>query len=153
MPAKPKQVYFINNAGLVLITPFIVTYFTRLSLDVAFKSDSDRQKAIQALLFVATGNDTYTLPDAEAMGLIFGLEVTAIKILPPLTTEEKVIAEGLLQAMLKTWDKLNNTSINGLRTSFLQRPGKLTKDEDKVSIIVEKERMMCCCKHYRGHTE
>ena len=47
-----------------------------------------------------------------------------------LNTEMEAEAIQLLNAVIKHWSVLQNTSPEGLRNTFLQREGKLSKSED-----------------------
>jgi hypothetical protein len=50
---------------------------------------------------------------------------------------EKSIGDQLLNAVTKNWEKLNNTSVKGLRESFLQRAGVIKKTENNYTLTVE----------------
>ena len=39
-------------------------------------------------------------------------------------------AAAMLEAVIRHWEVLKNTSIDGLRSAFLNRPGKVTPRED-----------------------
>ena len=45
--------------------------------------------------------------------------------------------EGLLQSINKQWSPLQNTSIDGLRTSFLKRDGRIVEDDEYFFLNVE----------------
>ena len=49
-----------------------------------------------------------------------------------LLISDNMVAESdkLLKAVIKHWSALKNTSPDGLRNSFLQREGKLTRNND-----------------------
>src|SRR5262249_55986135 len=52
---------------------------------------------------------------------------------------EAAWAEGqeLVQTVLLQWDKLKNTSPDGLREGFLQRTGKLLRRHDQLQLMME----------------
>jgi len=54
-----------------------------------------------------------------------------------LTDAEKETADGLLQAVIQHWKKLNNTSVAGLRESFLRREGKVCVIDEGLQLTVE----------------
>jgi hypothetical protein len=54
-----------------------------------------------------------------------------------LNEEEKTIGIQVLNGVMANWDKLKNTSIEGLRQTFLQRTGRITFNEDKWILNVE----------------
>lgn len=54
-----------------------------------------------------------------------------------LTQNEIETAESMLTGVKANWDKMKNTSINGVQRSFIERPGKLEQLEDKWVLYVE----------------
>jgi hypothetical protein len=57
------------------------------------------------------------------------LQMPAINSLP-FTTKEITECDDLLKSVIQHWPALKNTSPEGLQESFLQRPGKLTENEE-----------------------
>ena len=55
---------------------------------------------------------------------------TPVKADVGLTVAEIAEAEALLVAVIGHWDALRNTSPDGLRGSFLVRPGKMSQGDD-----------------------
>jgi hypothetical protein len=47
------------------------------------------------------------------------------------------MSEELLNTAISRWDIISNTSIEGLRNSFLKRDGKIEWGEDKIILHVE----------------
>ena len=57
-----------------------------------------------------------------------------------LEEEEKKVAESLLTAITQQWDKLKNTSADGLRGSFFVREGQLSLTQSgKWKLFIEKK--------------
>jgi hypothetical protein len=54
-----------------------------------------------------------------------------------LNDRDKEIAGDLLDAVISSWSILKNTSRDGLRQQFLQRPGKLIAKDDDWKLLVE----------------
>ena len=54
-----------------------------------------------------------------------------------LNQKEKEVLEGLLQGMIQNWKVLGNTSVAGLRETFLQREGRLQLKNDAWHLLVE----------------
>jgi contractile injection system tape measure protein len=122
----------VRNSGLIILHPFLKLFFKGLGLlhDHKFTNEQACQKAVLLLHFLATG-----LTEADEF------ELTLQKILcglPPdkpvpryLEISEQEIAEcdHLLLSVMSHWPPLKNTSIAGLRTSFLQREGQLSLKE------------------------
>lgn len=136
---EPPESLFIENAGLVLLHPFISMFFQRLGLvkDGKFVGIYERAKAMYLLHFLVTGNTV-----AEEYELVLqkmlcqwptGEPVNkAVEILP----EELEEAEDLLEAAIEKWAVLKNTNADGLREGFLQRKGKLFRKNDKTYLAV-----------------
>jgi DNA-binding HxlR family transcriptional regulator len=124
----------IRCAGLLLAGPFL----TRLLEMTGVKDPQQREipaaqlpRTAALLHYLATGEDTP-----------FEHELTLIKVLLGLTPDQPLlVAEGLLQpddkaetevllqSLIDYWGALKTTSIDGLRSSFLQRSG-LLRDRD-----------------------
>lgn len=133
---------YINNAGIVIIWPFLSTLYSKLGYleGKTFKDDYSLQKAVLILHYIVFGNQQF-----EESNLILN------KILCGATPEffvdtsirfnemEKNIGDQLLIAVTKNWDKLDNTSIVGLRESFLKRDGVIKKAENNFTLFVEKK--------------
>ena len=56
-----------------------------------------------------------------------------------LTDGDKETVNGLLSAITQQWTPLKGTSIDGLRTSFLQRDGKLEEEEEQYFLKIEQK--------------
>jgi hypothetical protein len=131
---------FGRHAGLILLHPFLPTFFQRCGLWIngTFTHPQARQQAVFLLYFLATGEKEG--PEYELLfpKLLcgYGLEdAMPARIGIP----EACWAEGqeLLQNALLQWDKLKNTSVDGLREGFLQRTGKLLRQNDRLQLMME----------------
>ncbi|NJL11690.1 MAG: hypothetical protein HC913_00805 [Microscillaceae bacterium] len=140
-PAEaPLQEIYIQNAGLVLLHPFLGQLFQRLALmeKRIFRDRAARQKAIYVLQYLATGRNE---PDQEH-------ELALNKVLcgwpqdepfeqeDTLRPEEVEICQSLLRGVIQNWKVLKNTRVEGLQVSFLQREGKLSEFTDRWEIHV-----------------
>ena len=131
---------FVSNAGLILLHPFLPTLFKRLYLwnGAGFADVDAWQKAIFILHFMATGRT-----DAEEYELAFPKMLCGYALempLPaeiPLTQEECGEAILLIESAIRTWEKLQQTSVAGLREGFLQRSGKLVEKSGQLYLMVE----------------
>jgi hypothetical protein len=54
-----------------------------------------------------------------------------------LIDREQEIIEGLIEGMIRNWTSIGQTSIAGLRQSFLQREGRLQRRENAWHLLVE----------------
>jgi Contractile injection system tape measure protein len=129
-----------RHAGLVLLHPFLATLFTRLQWwdGGGFTSLPARQQAVLLLHYLATGEKK--APEYE---LVFPKLLCGFRLEAPLPgkmdlpEEAFEEAETLLQNVLIRWDKLKNTSADGLREGFLQRTGKLVKRNGRSILLLE----------------
>lgn len=131
----------IQNAGIVVLMPFFKMLFNYNNLldEDNFKDERAKIKAIQLLQYLALG-----ATDASR-------ELTIYKILVGMSPDEQLTkfeqlksvekkeCDMLLTSAIKNWKALKNTSVAGLRTSFLSRPGKLTFRENSWQIRVERK--------------
>jgi hypothetical protein len=119
---------FVRNAGLVLLHPFLNTFFNRLQLvnNNRFPDLAEQQKALYLLHYLATGKN-----EAEEYELVIPKILCAYPLKKPvekdirISVKEKEEAGQLLEEAIMQWEVLKNTSPSGLREGFLQRNGKL----------------------------
>lgn len=132
---------FVVNAGTVLIHPFLKRFFDRTGItkDNSFIDEGARIKGIYLLHYIATGRtgaEEFELTLAKVLcGMPVELPVEQIKKL-----DQKLIHEAgqLIEAVLAQWSILKNTSGDGLREGFLQRPGKLFTKNGNIYLTVAK---------------
>ena len=121
---------YIDNAGLVLLHPFLPQLFEAVGI-VSGEKISQPDFALSLLHYLATGQDK--APEYELVlpkllcQLPLSAPVASLVVLPDYARQE---ADALLQAVIKHWGALRNTSIDSLRGTFLLRPGKLTAQAD-----------------------
>ena len=140
----PNDGIFIVNAGIVLAHSFIGFLFKRLGLVEAnnFKDADAQIKAIFLLHYLSTGNTT-----AAEHELVLCKLLCAYPINTPIPSEQIFLqaefeeANNMLVALLQQWNKLQNTSIEGLRESFLQRKGKIFTKGERVIVQVEQSSL------------
>lgn len=123
----------VNNAGLILLHPFFHTYFSRLQLleKGQFVNEPARQKAIRLLQLLVDGQTGH--PEHELTLNRVLCNCPADVPLDPdiiITLAEKEMAEQLLKAAISQWEKMNKSSIEGFRASFLKRSGILWQTDE-----------------------
>jgi len=151
-PARRKRdaqviagdVIFVNNSGIVILHPFLKACFESLELvdKKKFISDEARQRAVLLLHYLATGETKVAEFNLTLQKVMCGYPLD--DTLPDeLLLTEKEIAESdnLLSAVTNYWVPLNNTSIQGLRNSFLQREGKLELRENGWLLTIEQKTL------------
>ncbi len=121
---------YVDDAGLVLLHPFLPRFFTALGVSAGDKLVQP-ERALCLLHFLATGENKtpeYELVLAKLLCNVPLLEPVATGL--DLTSSEKAEAVALLEAVIAHWQVLRNTSPDGLRSTFLLRAGKLSLRED-----------------------
>lgn len=131
---------FLHYAGLVLLHPFLNNLFKRLQIieEQHFINIKAQQKAIYLLYYLATGNtvaDEYELAIPKLL-CAYSLHIPVQKEIQ-LTPQELEEADSMMEACIQQWDKIKNSSLNGLREGFLQRKGKLSFKDDSPYLQIE----------------
>ncbi len=132
---------YLDNAGLVLIHPFLKSLFENCKLLDQNNTINNPEVAAHLLHYIATGKEQ----DYEnAMG--FEKFLCDIPINRPIERNimlsEEMKKEGftMLQAVLSNWDIMKSSSAELLQNEFLQRPGKLNSNGDEnPTILIERK--------------
>ncbi|MGZ8250583.1 contractile injection system tape measure protein, partial [Methylomagnum sp.] len=135
----PGESFYVDNAGVVLLWPFLSRYFQMLGLleQNQFRDDDARSRAAYLLQYLATGAMDAPEPVLLLNKILCGAK-TAGPLEPqlPPTEPERQLSEQLLYGVTQNWSKLRNTSIAGLRESFLQREGRLRRSDESWTLTV-----------------
>jgi len=132
---------FVQHAGIVLLHPFLNSFFNRLELLAGndFVDQHAQQLAMQLLYFLGTGNQ-----HPNEYELVIAKLLCAYPLQQPVETgigiSEEALreADDLLAAAISQWEILKNSSVAALREGFLQRNGKLFSKNGRLYLIVEK---------------
>ena len=138
--AGPTTTAYVANAGLVLLWPFLNMLFDRLGYleQRRFKSPALAERAAHLLQFLATGEENFPEYELVLNKLLCGVETAQpVARAVQLTPEERSLGEDLLRAVLQRWEVLKNTSVAGLRETFLRRAGRLDYHTERVALTVE----------------
>lgn len=119
---------YINNSGLILLWPFYKQLFTKIGLlqKNNFIDTNAAQKAVLILQYLVDGSTEIPESDLPLNKILCGID-----LLEPIETSLNINnaeieeCETLLAAAIANWSILKNTSIDGLRKTFLQRDGIL----------------------------
>jgi len=125
----------VQYAGLVLLHPFIYRFFVHTGILEDQRKDIPFFKLPRAaalMHFLATGSTEIYEFELGFIKLLLGMDTE--QSLPVseglISQQDKEEAESLLQSVISHWYVLKNTSIDGLRTSFLQRNALLHQTEE-----------------------
>lgn len=142
-PESLSEKIRIVNSGLVILWPFLTHFFKTLQYiaEDSFCSPAMQQRAVYLLHYLVTGQ--YEEVGEEHLPLnkvLCGLSVTQLaggSIIP--TEQEKSLTESMLKVVIERWSKIGNTSIDGLRGSYLLREGYLEEQSNGFQLQVEKK--------------
>jgi hypothetical protein len=133
---------FVTNAGLVILHPFVVRLFENVGYveERKWVSENHQHRAIVLTQYLVTGKQEYPEFHLLLNKLMTGYPLE--NSLPAdilLSDFEKQEAEDVLKSVLTNWKVLKNTSIPGLRSTFLQREGKLEYNNDRWLLQIERK--------------
>ncbi|MDJ0839633.1 MAG: contractile injection system tape measure protein [Acidobacteriota bacterium] len=139
-PAEDENVYDLDNAGLVLLHPLVGNLFREMKLVEGrdFIDETRRNRAVHLLQTLVTGEPTAEEWMCPLNKVLCGLHPHApLPAIDPPGTETIDACEALLTRAIEHWSALKNTSVNGLRNTFLQRQGRLYEHDSHWLLRVE----------------
>ena len=127
--AAPDRLH-VDNAGLVLLWPYLPRLFSTLHLldDHGFCHTESQLRAVHLTQLLVSGDHSTPEHMLPLNKLLCGLGLThpvGLDITP--TPKETDLVHDLLYSVTQTWEPLRNTTIEGLRESFLIRNGLLQR--------------------------
>lgn len=134
----------LDNAGLVLLGPFLPRLFAmlKLTVDGAFVSPAAAGRAVHLLQFVASGASGAPAHALPLNKLLCGLAPeTPVAADVVLTQAERQGADEMLKAFIAQWRGVENSSSDGLRGAFLMRRGRLEPDGERWQLRVSPGQM------------
>lgn len=141
-PPEDLTDFIIDNAGLVLVWPYLVPFFDALGLleNRKFINDASRSRAIHLLQYIAdNGEFEYEEYDLVLNKILLGMEpADPVDMQFSITENEKEEIDGLLKAVAKNWAAIGSISTPGFRSSFLRREGSLKKTEQGWILKIER---------------
>ena len=140
--SQEGDVIYIRNAGMVILHPFLNELFTTTGLvvDKRWKDSHSPHEAIATLEFLVSGKEEFSEVDFPLNKILCGLPIDKVwQPVEKLKEEVMVECEELLLQVIHHWAVLKNTSVDGLRETFLQRNGKLRQVENGWSLQIEQK--------------
>lgn len=137
--AEWQEGIFIENAGAVIIAPFLPMLFNTLKWT---KNGILQQpgKAACLIQYMVTGNTAIGEADLVLPKILCGLEPDElVNTAQKITAQQKKEVQELLASVVAHWSILKNTSTEGLQQSFLQRHGKLVLTNNQWLLQVEQK--------------
>lgn len=132
---EAEETLYIDNAGLVLTGPFIPRLFESLDLLGADEKGVPRlrdrdaaSRAVHMLQYLVDGRTDAPEPQLVLNKILCGLGTsTPVAGEIELTERERETCGQLLKSMIANWKAIENTSVAGLRETFLRREGRLER--------------------------
>ncbi|MCP3669623.1 MAG: hypothetical protein GY814_04190 [Gammaproteobacteria bacterium] len=133
---------YLNNAGMVLSWPFLKQFFSELNLlddNSKFCDLAARQTAVLLLQYVASGELEFLEHQLVLNKILCGWPLQQ-----PITTtldlqpQQQLAVDELLLSLITHWSALKSTSIEGLRSAFIMREGRLKSQQNGWLLQIER---------------
>lgn len=137
-PSQPRDLIFVQNAGVVLLWPFLTHYFDRVGLltDGAFPSEEAAARGCMLIHYMAADTVETEEPQLALPKLLCGVPFeTPVAPHIELTEIEKTVSEELLNVVCQNWPPMRNSSVDALRETFLLREGSITWLEERIWML------------------
>ncbi len=132
--------YIINNAGLILIHPFLKQFFASNNLLNDKNQIIKPAEAVHLLHYVATKQEKQLESNLIFEKFLCNVPIEqSIDKNITLTDEMKESAENLLESVVFNWEILKSSSADLIRNEFIQRQGKLDLTRDNPQITIERK--------------
>lgn len=133
---------FIDNAGLVLLGVFLPHFFVAIGLvaDSAWVSEEAQQKGVSILYFLVSGLTEVREFQTALLKVFCGLHpADPLEYAGAIDDEIQEECENLLQSVIAHAGVFGTLSADGLRGSYLLRPGLLSMRDGNWLVQVEKK--------------
>jgi hypothetical protein len=132
---------YIKNAGLILIHPFIKTFFEYCSLLHPETMElTDPELAAHLLHYIATGKTNAPEYDMAFEKFLCNIPMNqTINRHIKLSRKLKTQAKNVIESVQHNWGPMKNSSAALLQNEFFQRPGKLVVTDYDYTLTVERK--------------
>ncbi len=141
-----SSVIYIKNAGLILLWPYLSSFFGNIKLANGnkFKDRLSTEKAVRTLHFLVSPDEPLAENLLPLSKVLCGLDVndlvpTMDESGKPFTINATEMQAGkeLIKAVVQNWKTIGSTSLEVFQTSFLQREGRMENNEQGWKLKVE----------------
>jgi hypothetical protein len=133
--------HYVQNAGLVLIHPFIKNLFLHCDLiDTKTQELINPELCVHLLHYIATGKTNQ--PESDMLFEKFLCNIPlhqSISRHVKLSSKHKVQAKKVIEAVQQNWSSMKTSSVGLLQNEFFQRPGKLVLNDNKQTLTIERK--------------
>jgi hypothetical protein len=138
---------YIHNAGMVLLHPYLLPFFRNMGLveGKEFRDDEARWKAVHLLQWLVFGDRVSKGENEEEISehefilnkILCGMDIAEpVPVNFGLSDEEKLKSEEFLLAIMKNWPALERSSVHALRTTFLEKEGRLQREGSNWNLFI-----------------
>ena len=136
---------YINNAGLIILHPFLAPFFNLLGLTNehhAFQRSEDKPFAAVLLHYLQTGETAYEEREMSLNKVLCGMDTSdAIDHDICIPAPALQASRSLLEELIGHWTALKGSSVESVQHSFFTRPGKLSFNGNAWLLQVERTAM------------
>ncbi|RZJ49756.1 MAG: hypothetical protein EOO19_04730 [Chryseobacterium sp.] len=133
--------HYVQNAGLILIHPFIKTLFEHCDLiNLKTKQLIDPELCAHLLHYIATGKTN--APEYEMVFEKFLCNIPmnhTINRHIKLSRKHQIQAKNVIESAQQNWNPMKKSSVELLRNEFFQRSGKLVATDHDYTLTVEQK--------------
>ncbi|PWN64205.1 contractile injection system tape measure protein [Chryseobacterium viscerum] len=131
---------YIQNAGLILIHPFIKTFFEHCDLlHPKTQQLTDPELCAHLLHYIATGNTNAPEYDMIFEKFLCNIPMSqTINKHVKLSRKHKTQAKNVIESVQHNWSPMKKSSVALLQNEFFQRPGKLATTDYDYTLTVER---------------
>ncbi len=142
---RDEEIFYIENAGLVLLNPYLFYFFDGLGLldsERKFNSEDAAFRGVHLLQYLVTEETATPEQDLILNKILCGLEISQPVPfdveLSKYEIEECII---LLETVTTRWEALKTKDTNAVRSNFLNREGKLSYAGNGWNIYIERDTL------------
>ncbi|MGQ1786256.1 contractile injection system tape measure protein [Saccharicrinis sp. GN24d3] len=139
---EPGIEVLVHNAGLILFWPFLTRLFEMLALvkNGAFINWECKNRAVYILQHLSCNQVNFPEYTLVLNKLLAGIPSQEHLVpVDSLTEEEQESTKSLLGGLIHNWEKVKNSTPEGIQETFIQRDGIIKFHEDKITLKVEKK--------------
>ena len=133
--------HYIQNAGLILIHPFIKTFFEHCDLVHPETQElTDPELCAHLLHYIATGKTNAPEYNMAFEKFLCNISMNqTINRHIKLSRKHKTQAKNLIESVQYNWSSMKNSSAALLQNEFFQRSGKLVVTDQDYTLTVERK--------------
>ena len=138
---SPNEGLYIQNAGLIMLHPFLKTFFEHCNLiHPETQQLTDPELCAHLLHYIATGEAN--APEYEMVFEKFLCNIPmnqSINRHIKLSRKHKTQVKNLIESVQQNWKPMKKSSVALLQNEFLQRSGKLVVTSHDYTLTVERK--------------